>query len=31
MIDQLQKNKKAITSGLEDLAMLQQLPDGQPQ
>ena len=27
MIEQLQKNQKAITSGLEDLAMLQQLPE----
>ena len=27
MIDQLQKNKKAITSGMEDFAMLQQLPE----
>ena len=27
VIEQLQKNQKAITSGLEDLAMLQQLPD----
>ena len=27
MIEQLQKNQRAITSGLEDLAMLQQLPE----
>ena len=27
MIEQLQKNQKAITSGFEDLAMLQQLPE----
>ena len=27
LLDQLQKNKKAITSGLEDIAMLQQLPE----
>ena len=27
MIDQLQKNQKAITSGMEDIAMLQQLPE----
>ena len=27
VIEQLQKNQKAITSGLEDLAMLQQLPE----
>ena len=27
MLEQLQKNQKALTSGLEDLAMLQQLPD----
>ena len=27
MLEQLQKNQKALTSGLEDLTMLQQLPD----
>ena len=27
MIDQLQKNQKAITSGMENFAMLQQLPE----
>ena len=27
VIEQLQKNQKAITSGLEDLPMLQQLPE----
>ena len=27
VIEQLQKNQKAITSGLEDLAMVQQLPE----
>ena len=27
MFEQLQKNQKALTSGLEDLTMLQQLPD----
>ena len=27
VIEQLQKNQKALTSGLEDLAMLQQLPE----
>ena len=27
MIEQLQKNQRAIASGLEDLAMLQQLPE----
>ena len=26
MLEQLQKNQKAITSGLEDLALMQQLP-----
>ena len=31
MLEQLQKNQKAFTSGLEDLLMLQQLPDVQPQ
>ena len=32
MLEQLQKNQKALTSGLEDLTMLQQLPDvPQPQ
>ena len=31
LLQQLQKNQKAITSGLEDLAMFQQLPDEQPQ
>ena len=31
MLEQLQKNQKALTSGLEDLLMLQQLPDVQPQ
>ena len=29
MLEQLQKNQKALTSGLEDLLMLQQLPDPQ--
>ena len=27
MIDQLQKNQRAITTGLEDIALLQQLPE----
>ena len=32
MLEQLQKNQKALTSGLQDLVMLQQLPDvPQPQ
>ena len=31
MLEQLQKNQKALTSGLEDLLMVQQLPDTQPQ
>ena len=31
MLEQLQKNKKALTSGLEDLLMVQQLTDVQPQ
>ena len=31
MLEQLQKNQKALTSGLEDLLMIQQLPDVQPQ
>ena len=31
MLEQLKKNQLAITSGLEDLTMLQQLPDVQPQ
>ena len=31
MLEQLQKNQKALTSGLEDLTILQQLPDEQPQ
>ena len=31
MLEQLQKNQKALTTGLEDLAILQQLPDEQPQ
>jgi len=31
MLEQLQKNQKALTSGLEDLLMVQQLPDVQPQ
>ena len=31
VIEQLQKNQKAITSGLEDLAMLQQLPESSTQ
>ena len=31
MLQQLQKNQKALTSGLEDLLILQQLPDEQPQ
>ena len=31
MLEQLQKNQKALTSGLEDLFILQQLPDEQPQ
>jgi len=30
MLEQLQKNQKALTSGLEDLLMVQQLPDTQP-
>ena len=31
MLEQLQKNQKALTSGFEDLLMVQQLPDVQPQ
>ena len=31
MLDQLQKNQKALTTGLQDLAMVQHLPDMQPQ
>ena len=31
MLEQLQKNQKALTSGFEDLLMVQQLPDEQPQ
>ena len=31
MLEQLQKNQKALTSGLEDLLMVQQSPDIQPQ
>jgi len=31
MLEQLQKNQKAITSGLENLIMFQELPDEQPQ
>ena len=31
MLEQLQNNQKAITSGLENLIMFQQLPDEQPQ
>ena len=31
MLEQLQKNQKALTSGLENLIMFQQLPDEQPQ
>ena len=31
LLEQLQKNQKALTSGLEDLIMFQQLPDEQPQ
>ena len=31
MLEQLQKNQKALTSGFEDLLILQQLPDEQPQ
>ena len=31
MLEQLQKNQKAITSGLEDMMLLQNLPDVQPQ
>ena len=31
VLEQLQKNQKALTSGLEDLLILQQLPDEQPQ
>ena len=30
MLDQLQKNQKALTSGLEDLIMIQKLPDAKP-
>ena len=30
MLEQLQKNQKALTSGLEDLLMVQQSPDVQP-
>ena len=31
MLEQLQKNQKALTSGLEDLLMFQQLPDEKQQ
>ena len=31
MLEQLQKNQKALTSGLENLIMFQQLPDEPPQ
>ena len=31
MLEQLQKNQKALRTGLEDLLILQQLPDEQPQ
>ena len=31
LIEELQKNQKAITSGWEDLVLLQQIPEGQPQ
>ena len=31
MLEQLEKNQKALTSGLENLIMFQQLPDEQPQ
>jgi len=31
MLEQLQKNQKALTSGLEDLLMIQELPNVQPQ
>ena len=31
LLEQLQKNQKALTSGLEDILMFQQLPDEQPQ
>ena len=31
MLDQLQKNQLALTTGLQDLAMVQNLPDIQPQ
>ena len=31
MIEQLEKNQKAITSGLEDIAMLTYQPETQPQ
>ena len=31
MLDQLQKNQLALTTGLQDLAMVQHLPDIQPQ
>ena len=31
MLEQLQKNQKALTSGLEDLIIIQQLPDAKPQ
>ena len=31
MLEQLQKNQRALTSGLEDLLMIQQLPDALPQ
>ena len=31
VLEQLEKNQKALTSGLEDLLMFQQLPDEQPQ
>ena len=31
ILDQLQKNQLALTAGLQDLIMVQQLPDSQPQ
>ena len=30
LLEQLQKNQKALTSGLEDILMFQKLPDEQP-
>ena len=30
LLEQLQKNQKALTTGLEDLALMQQLPNEQP-